>query len=62
MGGLFSRPKAAAVLPAQVGITNAEAQAKSNAESADRARARLTLANRPRTSLLNEELEERILS
>ena len=62
MGGLFSRPKAAEVLPAQVGVTNAQAQAQSNAESADRARARLTLANRPRTSLLNEDLEASLLS
>ena len=65
MGALFGSSKSARVLPPQKGITNAEAQAQSNLESADRAKERLrkaSLANLPRTSLLNEDLEERILS
>ncbi len=65
MGALFGSSKPARVLPPQKGVTNAEAQAKSNAESADRARARLrtrTLANQPRSTLLNEEAGELLLS
>ena len=66
MGALFGGgSKAAPVLPAQKGITNAEAQAASNAESADRAKDRLrkaSLANQPRSTLLNENVEELLLS
>ena len=56
MGAVFGSSKSAQVLPAQVGVTNAQAQATSNAESADRAEKRriASLANRPRSSLLNE--------
>ncbi len=65
MGALFGSSKPAPVLPAQKGIKNAEAQAASNAESADRAKERLrkaSLANRPRSTLLNENVEELLLS
>ena len=65
MGALFGSSKPAPVLPPQKGITNEEAQAQSNLESADRAKERLrkaTLANLPRTSLLNEDLEEGLLA
>ncbi len=65
MGALFGSSKPAPVLPAQKGITNAEAQAASNAESADRAKERLrkaSLVNQPRSTLLNENVEELLLS
>ncbi len=77
LGALFGLPDPLldAVLPAktktadqpaqQKGITNAEAQAKSNAESADRAKERLrkaSLVNQPRSTLLNKDITERLLS
>ena len=58
-GGSSDAP---AAVPAQKGITNAEAQATSNAESATRARKRASLVNQPRSTLLNENVEELLLS
>ena len=59
---LPEKAQAAASVTQQKGITNAEAQAKSNAESAARARKRASLANSPRPTLINDEETERLLS
>ena len=62
MGALFGGGGGqAAPIQQQVGITNEEAQATSNAQSVVRARQRETLANRRRLSLANDE-DDRLLS
>ncbi len=65
MGALFGGGGQQPLAPIQrePTVTNKQAQAKSNAESAERAKDRVTLASGKRVSLISGVLEdERILS